>query len=200
MVIRVILATILGAIIYYAWGYLFWMLLPLGKTAVEEEPFGGAGLVTQMSKVLPTTGVYFIPFPATETSTDDEKVEIEKRHREGPLVRIFYTAGGGHLPASSTMLIRGFLHNLAVAFLLAVVLAVAASALPTFTQRLGLVFLVSVLTAVWLGLNEAVWFYHPWKYELYQAAYALIGGLLMGIVMAAIIKSKRVPAAAAAVE
>jgi hypothetical protein len=143
-----------------------------------------------MMGILPATGVYFIPFPATDTSTEAQRAEIEKRHRAGPLVRIFYTAGGGELPASPQMLIRGFLHNLGIALLLALILAAAAPALPTYTQRLGVVFLVGAVAAVWLGLNEAIWFYHPWKFELYQAAYVLVGGLLMGVVMAAIIKAK----------
>jgi hypothetical protein len=143
-----------------------------------------------MTKVLPTTGVYFIPQPATELSTEEQKTKIQKRHRQGPLVRIFYTAGGGDLPGSAPILVRGLVHSVAVAFLMSLILAVASPSLPTFTQRLGLVFLTSALAAVWLGLNEAIWFYHPWKFEMYQAAYVLVGGLLMGVVMAAIIKTR----------
>ena len=189
MILRIAIATLLGAVVLFVWGFLFWSVLPLGAASMEEEPFGGDALAANMTKILPTTGVYFIPFPATEASSEAQRADIQKRHREGPLVRIFYTAGGGALPASPQMLIRGFLHNLGIALLVSLILASAAPALTTYTQRLGVVCLIGGVAASWLGLNEAIWFYHPWKFELYQAAYVLVGGLVMGLVMVGAIET-----------
>jgi hypothetical protein len=191
MIVRVILAALLAAVAFFLWGYLFWMVLPLGSAALEEEPFGGESLANGMTKVLPNTGVYFIPFPPNpQTVTEKEREAFEERHRQGPIVRIFYTKAGTE-PAGPSLMIVGFVHNLVVALLIAIVLALTAPALPTYTQRVGVVFLIGAVAAVWLGLNEVIWFYHPWKYELYQASYVLVGGLVMGLVMAAIIKPRR---------
>jgi hypothetical protein len=190
MIVRVLLATVLAATAFYGWGYLFWQVLPLGSAAMEEEPFGGEELASDMTKVLPNTGVYFIPFPPnTPMVTDAERTKFEERHRQGPIVRIFYTKTGAE-PAGPSLLMTGYAHSIAIAFLMAIILAATAAALPTYIQRVGVVFLIGAVAAVWLGLNEAIWFYHPWKFELYQAGYVLVGGLIMGMVMAAIIKPR----------
>ena len=192
MFLRVLAATILAAAVLFFWGYLFWVVLPLGPAAMEEEPFGGEALTNEMMKVLPSTGVYFIPFPADDTLSKEKQDEVAARHRQGPLVRIFFTKTGAEPPGAEFML-RGFAHNLAIALLISITVAVCAPALPTFTQRLGVAFLIGAVAAAWLGLNEAIWFYHPWKFELYQAGYVLVGGLLMGLVIAAIVKVRPAP-------
>lgn len=193
MLVRVVLASLLAAIVLFGWGFLFWGVLPLGSAAMEEEPYGGESLVTSISKVLGDSGVYFIPHPTDPSLvTEEQQQRFRERHREGPLVRIFYNKIGTE-PGAPAVFIKGFVHNLSIALLMAIILALAAPALPTFTRRLGVAFLVSAVAAVWLGLNEAIWFYHPWKYELYQAGYVLVGGLLMGLVLAAIVKAKQAP-------
>lgn len=192
MILRILIATVLSAVVLFGWGFLFWVVLPFGTIAMEDEPFGGEAMVAGMSKVLGDTGVYFLPFPRDpNVATQEEKDRFEERHREGPLVRVFYNRTGAE-PGAPALFITGFVHNLGISLLIALILALAAPALPTYLQRLGLVFLVGAVAAVWLGLNEAIWFYHPWKYELFQAGYVLVGGLLMGLVMAAIIKRPEV--------
>lgn len=192
MILRILAATFLSAVVLFGWGYLFWVVSPFGAAALEAEPFGGEAMVANVSKVLADSGVYFMPNrPDAELTTPEQLERFQERHREGPLVRIFYNTNGAD-PDAPTVLVKGFVHNLAIAFLIAVVLALAAPALPTYTQRLGFVFLVGAVAAVWLGLNEAIWFYHPWKYELYQAGYVLVGGLLMGLVLAALVKRPEV--------
>lgn len=192
MILRILLATVLAALVLFGWGYVFWALSPFGPAAMEEEPYGGEAMVGTISKVLGDTGVYFIPFPPDPSLvTPAQQERFEKRHTEGPIVRVFYNKTGTE-PGTPALFVNGFLHNLAIAFLMALILGLAAPALPTYVQRLGLVFLVGAVAAVWLGLSEAIWFYHPWKYELYQAGYVLVGGLLMGLVMAAIIKRPEV--------
>jgi hypothetical protein len=192
MILRILIATVLAAVVLFGWGFLFWVVLPFGMAAMEDEPFGGEAMVAGISKVLGDTGVYFLPFPRDpNVATQEEKDRFEERHRAGPLVRVFYNRTGAE-PGAPRLFISGFAHNLGIALLMAIILAFAAPALPTYLQRLGLVFLVGAVAAIWLGLNEAIWFYHPWKYELYQAGYVVVGGLLMGLVMAAIIKRPEV--------
>jgi len=185
--LRILLATIVGAAVLFGWGFLFWGVLPLGKYSMEEEPFGSEAMVKKIAETLPTSGVYFIPHPVDPAETEEQKERYQTRHRQGPLVRVFFNKRGAE-PMAPRIFALGAAHYAGISLLCAVLLSMAAPAIPNYTRRVFFVFLLGAVAAVWLGLNEAIWFYHPLKYELYQLGYVLAGGLVLGVVHAATIK------------
>jgi hypothetical protein len=75
-----------------------------------------------------------------------------------------------------------------IAAVIAVLLTMAAPALPSFASRLGFVMLIGVLTIVGTNLMNWNYMHYPFRFTMEMAADGLVASLLLGVVLAIIIK------------
>jgi hypothetical protein len=100
--LRIILAGIVGAAIYYVWGMAAWMVLPLHTSSMAGLPNQEA-IATALQGQDLQTGVYMIPWSDNEDDWQDPESEFVQNHRAGPLATIYYTQEGSEpMPTNSS--------------------------------------------------------------------------------------------------
>jgi hypothetical protein len=103
---------------------------------------------------------------------------------------------GGLSPMDPAMFAKGLAHNFVIALLSATLLATVVHGLPTYASRVGVLLLVALIASIWTNIGSVIWWFHPIDYAAGQIAYEVVGGLLMALVAAAIIKPREMTAAA----
>lgn len=185
MVGRVLLASILAAVLMFAWGFVFWGLSGVSEKLLTPLPAELDVLASLRNSQAPS-GMYVYPMPA-DPSDEEAQTEWENKHREGPLLQLAYRKEGGP-PMPPSMFAQGLAHYFAVALLTSSLLALAAGGLPHFGGRLVFVLLVSLVSAIWANVGDVVWWFHSPNYCLGNMAYTMGAGLVMGLVLAAIVR------------
>ncbi len=185
MVGRVLLASIVAAVLMFVWGFVFWGLSGMGAELLEPLPAELDVLAALRNSQAPS-GMYVYPLPA-DPSDEQAQTEWENKHREGPLLQLAYRKEGGP-PMPLSMFAQGLGHCFAVALLTSCLLALAARGLPHFGGRLVFVLLVSLVAAIWSNVGDVVWWFHSPRYCLGNMAYTMGAGLVMGLVVAALVR------------
>jgi len=184
MNVRFVLGTLLGALVLFVWGFVYYAALPFGQKVMGAVPDDLAASTAVLGK----TGVYYYPFMGEEAMGDPAAAEAwAARHRRGPLLFITYRAEGSD-PMAPRMFVQGFLHFWLSTALAGLLLALAAPA--TYGARALFLFLAGLFAAVAVGLSPAIWWYQPWSFTLYQAIFPASGWLLAALAMAAIVKPR----------
>jgi hypothetical protein len=182
---RVLLASILAAVLMFGWGYVFWGLLGVGPQLMQPLP-AELDVLAALRNVQAPSGMYVYPMPPN-AQDKAAAAEFEQKHLEGPLLQLAYRREGGP-PMPPSIFAQGFGHYFSVALLTGCLLALAARGLPRFGGRLVFVLLVSLVTAIWGNVGDVVWWFHSPRYCVGNMAYTLGAGLAMGLVLAAIVR------------
>jgi hypothetical protein len=195
IVVRLLVGALLATVVLMGFGFAYWTQLP-GRCRVLHEAPDHDRLASVLQAELPASGVYMLPWsPAHHENPADP--EIQKtyldRHEAGPLAMI-YLSKEGFDPASQEAMIRvygsGAGHFFVSALLAGALLASSGCGRCGYFGRVGFVFGLGLFAAVAVRISDPIWFAHPWDFSLFQVAYAVIGWLLAGIFLAAVVKTK----------
>jgi hypothetical protein len=157
---RLLLGSLLAALVMFIWGFLFWAV-PWPNPAIHTMGADAEAAVAEaLRRQIPETGTYVIPNPQT---TDPQTYTA--RHEAGPVAMLFVQADG-FAPMRPGVFVGGFVHMLAVAFLLGLILRIAAPVAPTYGKRVLFVLLLGLTAALWSEIGEPIWWAHPWAYHL----------------------------------
>ena len=185
MVWRVVLASMLGAVVFMAWSFAFWAggLAPadLLRSAPDE-----AAAIAAVAEQFTESGVYALPSPVRGMTDPD----FVTRHNAGPIAQIFVQQRGEPVDDPQRYAL-GFLHMLVSAFLLSLVLAGVAAGLTSFGQRWFALLLVALFAVMAQEGADVVWWRHDPLYHLWIGAYGVAGWALAGLPMAALIRARR---------
>lgn len=178
---RMLLGTVVGGVVLFVWGYVFWGVLPIAENIVLPVPNEAA--VAQMLKDnIPSSGVYYIP---GEGAKEMSQAWVEK-HKAGPIAQIFFRRAGSD-PNDPMFFVRGFGYMLLCAFLVAWLLKTALPALRSYAARAIFVIMVGFFGAV-VAFSGAVWWYQWLPYHLLSVAFNLTAWVFAGLAMAAVVK------------
>ena len=86
------------------------------------------------------------------------------------------------------IMIGGFVLNLVAIVLIALLLKLVVSALPTYASRVAFVSLAGIAAAVFIDGGGAVWWRIPWEWKLYQGVYDVAFWIIAGVILAAFIR------------
>jgi hypothetical protein len=173
------LGILLGTVAMFIFGAVFWMtpfpyrVLP----GVADEAAAGKTL----KALFPENGTYLIPNPAAEPKQHAELAQT------GPIATV-HIQRQGMQPMEPRVLLQGFIHELVVVALLALILKIALPALGGYLSRVVLVTMLGVTTAVYSNFSMPIWWQHPWPYYLVSCVYDLGAWVAAGLVLAAFIK------------
>lgn len=184
---QIIVAAILGAVVYFVWQMATWMLIPVhGPTvaALPDEDIVRDALIQQQIE----SGVYIVPHGNNEEDMMDPESEFMKRHQAGPIFAVYYRKEGLD-PMSASVLGLGFLTDLLGVAIVASMLGCAThGTCRSYAKRVGFV----TGFGVFLALMGHVSYYNWMHFEAYYTAMfivdAVVGWLLVGLVVAAIIR------------
>lgn len=184
---KIIIAGIIGGIVITLWGFIAWMGLNFHqdtmKTCPEDEIISHIFVNS-----LKDEGVYVIPAMPDAQTEDAQKIWQEKI-KSGPIATIFFRPTGGD-PSMTKNIIVGTIFNIIAAMLAAWILSRSTASKQSYFTRVSFVGVLSIFAAITIHLSNWNWMYFPLKYTTAMSADLIIGWLLAGLVIAAIIKER----------
>ncbi len=179
--IRFIGGSILASIILFMWGFVVW---GIGNPYYSKEIWKAPTDETVAAKVLleqfPANGVYQVPSHHNENG-------LEGRYQSGPIAFVHMIVADGREMMDPEIMTTGFIVNTIYVFVLAGILWRIRDAVPTYLQRVWVVFWLGVMAAVFSNLGDVTWWQLDLRWELYDAMYTVTAFLVTGLVLAAFV-------------
>lgn len=181
---KLVIASVVAAIVLFSWGYVAHMFLSLGSMGLKPLP---ASAVTALHTAVSESGMYVYPFVDPDTATADSMKEAEAQALAGPVVIMAYDHDGREMMPPSTMGIE-FATNVLSALLAALVLMQVAGG---FASRLFCVTLLGLFAG--LTVNVPLWNWYGFSDGFTIAALIMhgVGWFLAGIPLAIMVKRDR---------
>lgn len=188
---RVVIAGVLAAVVYFLWGFVSWTVLPWHAWTIRPLPAEEQTAVTAMlKKPLTMSGVYTIPGMPQDPGDIAAIEHWVQQHRSGPVGTLMFHREGWEPMSTGTFLISGTF-NLIVGLLLAYLVWLTRHVTHDYWQRTGVCVLVGVAMAVATDLMWWNWLFHPMDYAVVNAIDHVIAATLMGLAIAAVIPSMK---------
>jgi len=189
---RVVIAGILGGLVMFCWLFVAHEFLPLGEMGVGEIPNEGP-VLSAMQAALSQPGFYIYPgFGLGPNPTSAQRnaamPAYMKKYEQTPHGILIYNPPSGPFDFGK-LLGREFGLNVLEGLLAAWLLACAAAG-RGYVARVGFVILVGILAAVTTNVEYWNWYEFPSNYVAGYIATQIIGFALVGLVVAAIVKSE----------
>ena len=192
MLFRVLLGSLLSAVVLFFWGWIYWHFVPPLSGAWRAIPVEiEERLVQDLDESLSVNGVYM--YPRSDTSRPDQNAAHEewiKKNQTGPRFMIFFNTQGFAQRDMSKTLIAGFVHMLVCSLFCGGLLA-SAGPMCCYPARVFFVFMVGLFATVWINFSNPIWFHHPWDNALLFAGYNTVAWLLAGLVLGAIVSKRK---------
>ena len=135
---QVAMAGVAGAIVFYVWGMMAWMALPLHAPTIAGLP-DEAAITSALQAQSLETGVYIIPWTSDPDDMSDANSDYMKNHASGPIYSIYYQREGA-TPMGPSVLLGGLVIDLLAATLAACLLSSAVSGCcRSYASRVGFV-------------------------------------------------------------
>lgn len=183
---KVLLAALLGGLVHFVWGAFSWMVLPWHSATLNDLP-GEATILHVLRQNVGQAGVYWFPGMQGAQQSEAARVAQEKKHREGPIGWLVYHPQGRD-PMPKSTFAMGFLIDFLSALLAASL--VAASAPRGYVGRVFLVIALGLFAALVSHAMQWNWMLLPAGYTAVMMADLVLGWLLAGLVIAALVGRK----------
>lgn len=178
---RTALGVIIAAIVLFAWGFLYWGFGPY-RTMIWKQSTDDIAAGKALLEYFPQNGTYFVP------SFNRDEETAQTLYEAGPVAFVHMLSISGSSMADFSLMINGFILNLVVIVLIAVLLRQVCAALPTYIDRVKFVALAGLTAAVFINCGDAVWWQIDWSWKLYQAFYSFSAWLIIGLILAKFIE------------
>lgn len=186
---RILLAGILGGVLVFFWGYVSHVLLPLGEVGIKEFP-QEEPVVTALRDNITEPGFYFFPGMAGHGMARDAATmkAWEEKYRQGPRGILIYHPQGA-LPMEPKQLGTELVADILAALLAAWLLAQAVGSFTGYGARVVFVVVLGLFGAIATNLSYWNWYGFPTDYTLANVVNEVLGWVIAGLGMGAIVKS-----------
>jgi hypothetical protein len=178
---KIILPSLLAAIVVFIWMFISWAVLPWHHTdmiTIDDQM-----LINQMKNSLTQPGIYLYPGePAEDTDAGMDK--WFDQYKAGPLVHFMvYNPQGAEWDMAIPM-ISSLLINFISAFIAAVLLMMTLAQNPTFMRRTIFVMLLGLFAGFVGPFIEWNWWKYPFNYTIVGVIDLCVTWFLAGMVLA----------------
>jgi hypothetical protein len=179
---RVLVTAILGGVVFFMWGAVAHMMLPIGEMGMKLPTEQAATL----SAIAPSTqgeGVYMYPSMDPAKWQDEAAVKAFVEANKGsPYAFLIYQPGGNPAHADMTPnLIRQFASDLLSAWVVAFVLALGAFG---FAKRVFIATALGLFSWLTVSVPYWNWYLFPLDFTIGNLLEQVVGWALAGIAMA----------------
>ncbi len=168
------IGILLTAAALFLWGFVFWVFV-IPDSAMHEVA-DNAATQAMLSEQFPQEGMYFVP------GGDQDDPAWAELHEKGPIAMVSVTAG--RPPQEPSVFIKGIVIEIFLAALIAWMLALAAPALPNYSQRVIFVCIAGLAATLVSHGRGMVWFGATLDWVIPTAAYDFVGWLIAGLILA----------------
>jgi len=189
---RIAIGGILGGLVMFCWLFVAHEFLPLGELGVGEIS-NEAPVLNAMQASIPQAGLYLFPGmglgpDATMQQRNAAMPAYMKKYEVSPHGMLIYHPASGAYLFGATLAREGAL-NLLEGLLVAWLLSLAAAG-KSYDKRTGFVVILGVLAAMTTNVEYWNWYDFPGKYVAGYMVTQVIGFTLVGLVVAAFVKSE----------
>ena len=189
MVKQILLGTIIGAVTIFLVSFVWHMVLPFSETGFHNLPHEDV-LSTALRLGISEPGIFMFPgMDVAKRNDPAEQQRYAEKFRRGPTGLIVFQPGGKEF-SFPRLLANQFCFQLLAAFVLSCLLAMSASALTQYLQRVLFVALVAVFGSLLIDLPYWNWYGFPGNYTAAHFAEFLITWGITGFALAAIVKPR----------
>jgi len=179
---RVLIAGLLGGIVFFMWGAVAHMVLPIGQMGMKEPTDQKATLAA----IAPSTsgaGVYMYPSLPPEKMNDKAAVAAFAAENKGsPFAFVIYAPEGNSATADmSPNLIKQIAGDTFSALIVAFVLALAAFG---FGKRVLIAAVLGLFSWLTVSVPYWNWYLFPLDFTLGNLLEQVVGWAISGVVMA----------------
>lgn len=188
---KIMISSIVGAIIMFAWSFLSWTVLPVHLHTFKHTP-GQDSILAAMKNSNLTTGTYMVPsVDNTNVSAFDSEYhkkmeDMMKSAVNKPMATIFYVDAVPAMHISS--MLKGFLYTLIAMFCVCMLLSLAYQSDASFFMRWWMVMLFAIVYSMMGPMMGHNWMHEPWHYTSGFICDAFIGWGLTGLWLAKYLK------------
>lgn len=187
MLWRWLLGGVLSAVVLMGWGFLYWVVLSAPGEAPARLPQEQQVVAVLRGSV--PSGVYY--FPGLQEGGDMSGFQdFRQRHALGPTGMLMISQQGSD-PMAPRVFATGFAHFLVSALLAGALLWAMLPLMERYWRRVGFVLTLGLFAAVAVKLAEPIWWHLPWGFHLRTAVFTVVGWLLAGMVLAALLRPHR---------
>ncbi len=194
---RVLIGTVVGALVVFIWGFLSWAVLGLWDGRIRGHP-GGDAAMALLTQGLTEDGAYYLPAMSSREAMESmapEAAEADmqawsERHQKGPLVTLLVRTSGVDPMAPGTF-VGGVVIDLLGACMMSAFMMLAAPS-AGWCQRFAIGLSMAVFAAATSHGSNWNWFHLPDDWSFPLAMDLLAGWTLCAAVLALILR----PAAA----
>ena len=192
---RVVIGGILGGLTMFVWLFVAHEFLPLGELGVREIP-NEAPVLSAMQSSIPQAGLYLFPGMGlgpnpTMQQRNAAMPAYMKKYEQSPHGILVYHPASGAFSFGGALAHEGAI-NLLEGLLAAWLLSLAAAG-KAYSARAGFVVVLGVLASVTTNLEYWNWYDFPGNYVAGYMVTQIIGFTLVGLVVAAFVKSEVAP-------
>jgi len=184
---RILIGGLAGGVILFAWGAFSHIVLPIGKMGLRSLANEETVLAT-MKAAIREPGLYFFPgapgFDEGREMSEEEARAWEAKNMAGPAGLLLYHPHG-ESPMGPGQLGTQFAADVVAALLACLLLSwtvVSYGRRVLFVALMGLFAWVSISAPYW------IWYRFPTDFIVGEAIGQVVGGLLAGLAVAAIVK------------
>ena len=171
------LGVVLAAVAMFMWGFVYWALGIVDGFA-HMTPQAETAISQTLKANLTADGTYMVP-DLNNGSAED----VGARMGVGPFAQIYHQSAGA-LMGDPAVLLKGFVHMLITAALLAFTLRMIAPSTPEYLDRLTVMALVGFTAAFFMHLGDPIWWHHDWLNAFVLFFYDFVAYVLAGAVLA----------------
>ena len=190
---RVLIAAILGGLVFFFWGFVAHEVLGLGQVGIKDLP-NEQVVLPVLSSSITEPGFYFFPglgLPANPSSEQKKAAmqQFQQKASSGPMGFVIYHPIGNQV-LTMRQLGREFGLDVTLALIAAILLSWTGG-LTSFASRVAFVTLAGFMAALLTNFQYWNWYGFPANYTLAIMATQVIGFFLAAIVIALLVGRRR---------
>ena len=186
---KVLLGTIVGAVVIFLVSFVWHEFTPFAEAGVRNLPHDDL-LTAAMRMAISEPGWYM--FPTVDVAKQNDPAEMKKyaeKFQRGPTGVLIYRPGGTAFNFPM-LLTRQFGYGMCAALVICALLAMCAGSLPGYGQRVLFVALVAAFPGLVTDLPYWSWYGFPGIYTVSHFCEVLVTWTVTGLALAAIVKPK----------
>jgi hypothetical protein len=192
---KLLLASFAGGFVLFVWGFLAWAVLPLHDASFRLLPNEDA-IVNSLQSGIASGGLYYFPGmpPETPQTSGAEKEATMKawteKHTRGPIGMIVFHPRGTD-PMMAGQFVSGFVIFVIAAFIASWFLSRSTAAASPYMARVIYCGMLGVFVSFVSHISAMNWLYFPMDHTTAMVADTIIGWLLAGLAIGAIVKAPK---------
>ena len=163
---KLLIGSLVGAVIYFFWGFISWAVLPIHLHTVSYTPAQDT-LLQIMADAHMTDGAYSMPMADNrnvsgfDSKYREETERVMKESKGKPMASIYYLEDGYKMNIP-----RGFLFDFIAVLAACIILVPAFSTTNSFFQRWWFTLLIGLIVSVCGPLVNYNWMSMPWNFTV----------------------------------